>query len=114
MISPSSRNRVARFLAIGLVLVYLIIGIGAAACPVETSGDSHGRHHHGGPGHGAIAHSLLCAWSCQVSPLLDLAPVAPISSPVLAVLAVLASTCTVVLAFGFGLIAARAPPADLP
>jgi len=111
MTKSASRVGFIRQLAVGLVVIYLAVGLFAAACPAasDPTAAAHG-HQHGGTEHGAAAHSLLCAWSCQVSPLLGLTTSAPVSGPILVVLGFLITVRTAIRTAISGPVAARAPP----
>jgi hypothetical protein len=111
MTNSTHRLGFPRYLAVGLVVIYLAVGLFAAACPADAvpAAQGHG-HHHGGAAHGTVAHSLLCAWSCQVSPLLDLTPATPLPEPLLLIVGILITTCLFVLSSSHGLMRARAPP----
>jgi len=100
----------AGYLAISLVLIYLAVGLLAAACPAEPATSPHGHRHAGASDHGTMAHSLLCAWSCQAGSALDLNQVIPVSGLVLVVVRIFAAAQAVVFSPVFNPIAARAPP----
>jgi len=51
-------------LAIGMVVLYAALAIGAAGCVSLDSGQPSSTHHHS-PSH--VAHSPLCAWACQAN-----------------------------------------------
>jgi hypothetical protein len=57
------KHRIAP-LAIGMIVVYAALAIGAANCFVLHAEQSSGHHH----GHSHVAHSALCAWACQINP----------------------------------------------
>jgi len=104
------RTRHAGYLAIGLVVIYLAVALLAAACPAEPSGELHGHRHAGASDHGTMAHTLLCAWSCQASTTLEFSHAGPVSSPILVVVGILASAHTVIFSSVPTRISARAPP----
>ena len=60
-------------LAIGMVVLYAALAIGAANCLVLHA-DPPTAHHHS---HSHVAHSPLCAWACQVSPSVAVAAAVP-------------------------------------
>lgn len=71
-------------LAIGMIVLYAALAIGAANCLVLHA-DLPTAHHHS---HSHVAHSPLCAWACQVSPSVAVAaavPVVAVSLPVVLV-----------------------------
>jgi hypothetical protein len=99
-----------RHLAVALVALYLTVGLFAPACPVESASAGHGHRHHGGAEHGVMPHSLLCAWSCQVSPLLDLAESSSLPGPVRIILSFVLAPVLKVLSSNVIHLPARAPP----
>jgi hypothetical protein len=59
-----------RSLALSCVLLYVIIGFVAGACPSlpdepSRTQSAHHRHHH--PPNKPAVHALACAWACHVS-----------------------------------------------
>ena len=110
---PGIRSGRAGLLAISLILIYLAVGLLAAACPAEPATSPHGHRHAGGSEHGAMVHSLLCAWSCQAGSALDLGHTYPVSAPLLPVVGLLAVAHRVVFSSIISLVAARAPPVRL-
>jgi hypothetical protein len=64
-------------LAIGMVVLYAALAIGAAGCLVVHS-EQPPYHQHS---HSHVAHSALCAWACQINPVV----IVPAAVPVVAV-----------------------------
>ena len=60
-------------LAIGMVLLYAALAIGAANCLVLHA-EQPPPHHHS---HSHVTHSALCAWACQVNPTVAVLAAAP-------------------------------------
>lgn len=60
--------------AVGMVLLYSALALGAAGCLLIPSAAPEHEHHT--PSH--AAHSTLCAWACQVNPTVSLHAAAPI------------------------------------
>jgi hypothetical protein len=54
-------NTGMRSLALSCVLLYVIVGFVAGACPTSEGQTAH--HHH----HKPIAHAFACAWACHAS-----------------------------------------------
>jgi hypothetical protein len=93
-------------LAIGMIVLYAALAIGAANCLVLHSEQPTAHHH----GHSHLAHSALCAWACQANPTVIIPAVVP-SAGTFVVMAMLAFAGTTPPS---GIVAAasrsRAPP----
>jgi hypothetical protein len=68
--------------ALGMVLLYAALALGAAGCLFMPK-EEHEHDHHA-PTH--AGHSTLCAWACQVNPTVSLHAAAPILTTVLLVM----------------------------
>ncbi|HTL60668.1 MAG TPA: hypothetical protein VL261_03390 [Nitrospira sp.] len=93
-------------LAIGMVVLYAALAIGAANCLVLHAEQPQGHHH----SQSRVAHSALCAWACQVNPTVMVAapiPLAAISTIVARLYLQNSATSTAPLA---SLLTSRAPP----
>ena len=66
-------------LALGMVILYAVLAVGAANCLVLHAEQP--QTHHQSQSHSA--HSALCAWACQINPSVVL----PASVPLMAVTA---------------------------
>jgi hypothetical protein len=93
-------------LAIGMVVLYAALAIGAANCLVLHAAQPPAHHH----SQSHVAHSALCAWACQINPTV----IVPAAIPMLAVSTVVArlrlvdsAACS---AFPSLLFPSRAPP----
>jgi hypothetical protein len=67
--------------AVGMVLIYVALAIGAAGC-LDLRAEKSNQAHHDGQHH--ASHSSFCAWACQVNPtaaVLAVAPLATIFAP---------------------------------
>jgi hypothetical protein len=64
-------------LAIGMVVLYAALAIGAANCLVLHAEQPPAHHH----SQSHVAHSALCAWACQINP----AVIVPAAVPMVAV-----------------------------
>src|SRR5262245_24065646 len=93
-------------LAIGMVVLYASLAIGAANCLALHVEQSPAHHH----SHSHVAHSALCAWACQVNPTV----IVPSAAPLVAISTVVArlslADSTAFIAFLRLLFSARAPP----
>ena len=67
--------------AVGMVLLYSALALGAAGC-VFMQGEERGHVHHS-PSH--ATHSTLCAWACQVNSMSSLQAAAPVLAGLLLV-----------------------------
>lgn len=67
-------KRWVAIVAVGVVLLYSAIALGAAGCAFMPQADSAHAHHT--PSH--AGHSVFCAWACQVNPTVTLQAAAPI------------------------------------
>jgi hypothetical protein len=94
--------------AVGMVLLYVVLTMGAAGClflHAQPSSQSH-HHHDQSP----AAHSLFCAWVCDVNPIAAPLTVAP-QVAVFALVAMLWLASTVLPVNSFQtLCSSRAPP----
>ena len=62
------------FVAVGMVVLYTALAIGAAGCLfMQAEGPGHAHH---APSH--AAHSTLCAWVCQVNPTVSIHAAVPL------------------------------------
>src|SRR5688572_17380384 len=52
-----------RSLALSCVLVYVLVGFVAGACPSSAGQTAQDHQHH----HKPITHALACAWACHAS-----------------------------------------------
>ena len=99
-------NRLIAPAAIGMVLLYAALAIGAANCLVLHA-DQPPSHHHS---QSHVAHSALCAWACQLNPTV----IVPTAVPLVAVSAVAARLHLAEAAAGSAFLrslhASRAPP----
>lgn len=59
--------------AVGMVLLYTVLAVGAAGCVFMPKAEPAHAHH--APSH--AGHSVFCAWACQVNPTVSLHVVAP-------------------------------------
>jgi len=93
-------------LAVGMVVLYAALAIGASNCLVLHAEQPPAHHH----SHSHLAHSALCAWACQINPTVTI----PAAVPLVAVLTVAARLCqtdsTVHAAFLPSESSSRAPP----
>jgi hypothetical protein len=64
-------------LAIGMVVLYAALAIGAANCLVLHAEQPPAHHH----SQSHVTHSALCAWACQINPTV----IVPAAVPVVAV-----------------------------
>jgi hypothetical protein len=69
-------------LAIGMVLLYAALAIGAANCLILHAEQPPAHHH----SQSHLAHSALCAWACQINPTVAV----PAAVPLVAVATVVA------------------------
>jgi hypothetical protein len=69
-------------LAIGMVLLYAALAIGAANCLILHAEQPPAHHH----SQSHLAHSALCAWACQINPTVTV----PAAVPLVAVATVVA------------------------
>ncbi len=56
-------NTGMRSLALSCVLVYVLVGFVAGACPSSAGQTAQDHQHH----HKPITHALACAWACHAS-----------------------------------------------
>jgi hypothetical protein len=95
-------------LAIGMVVLYAALMVGASGCLFLHAEQSGPVHHHDGQSH--VTHSALCAWACQINPTVIVHTVVPLG----AVFALVAMLWLVGVTPHTGLFAAtfrsRAPP----
>jgi hypothetical protein len=80
--SSTRKNEMKRgfaTVAIAVLLVYVVLVFGAAGCLFVQL---HGLHHAHESGSHA-AHSMLCAWLCQVNPTVSLHAAAPLLAGVI-------------------------------
>jgi hypothetical protein len=61
-------------LAIGIVVLYAALAIGAANC-LALHAEQPPAHHHS---HSHVAHSALCAWACQINPTVTVPAAVPL------------------------------------
>lgn len=61
-------------LAIGMVVLYAALAIGAANCLVLHA-EQPPPHHHS---HSHVTHSALCAWACQINPTVAVPAAVPL------------------------------------
>ena len=92
--------------AIGMILLYAALSIGAANCLVLHAEQPPSHHH----SQSHVAHSALCAWACQINPTV----IVPTAVPLVAVSAVAArlnlADAVGGTAFLRSLFSSRAPP----
>ncbi len=67
--------------AVGMVLLYSALALGAAGCLFMPATEPAHAHH--GPSH--AAHSVFCAWACQVNSMSSLQAAAPVLAGLLLV-----------------------------
>lgn len=92
--------------AIGLVLLYVALTVGAAGCFFLHALPSSHHHHDQSP----AAHSVLCAWVCEVNPIVAALTAVP-QAALFAFVALLWMAGTVPPANSFQtLCRSRAPP----
>lgn len=93
-------------LAIGMVVLYAALAIGAANC-LLLHAEQPPAHHHS---QSHVAHSALCAWACQINP----AVIVPAAVPVVAVSTVVTrrrqTDVTTHTLFSISEFPSRAPP----
>ncbi|SPP63738.1 hypothetical protein [Nitrospira lenta] len=93
-------------LALATVAVYLTLSFSAAACLLTHQAYPSAPHHHGD----GAAHSLLCAWACQVNQPVDGLSAAPELQPLaLAVFVLVVASIRSSLFFPY-FSPSRAPP----
>jgi len=68
-------------LVVGMVLLYSVLAVGAAGCLFMPATEPAHAHH--GPSH--AAHSVFCAWACQVNSMSSLQAAAPVLAGLLLV-----------------------------
>jgi hypothetical protein len=61
-------------LAIGMVVLYAALAIGASNCLVLHAEQPPAHHH----SHSHVTHSALCAWACQMNPTVSVPATAPL------------------------------------
>jgi|SRR5690349_13413714 hypothetical protein len=93
-------------LAIGMVVLYAALAIGAATCLVLHAEQPQTHHH----SQSHVAHSALCAWACQINPTVIIAspvPLVAVSTIVARLIFDDSPDCT---ALHCSLFSSRAPP----
>jgi hypothetical protein len=93
-------------LAVGMVMLYAALAIGAANCLVLHVEQPPAHHH----SHSHVAHSALCAWACQINPTVIVStpvPLVAISTVVARLSFADSAACTAFLCSPFS---SRAPP----
>jgi hypothetical protein len=93
-------------LAVGMVVLYAVLAMGAANCLVlhaeQPPYHQHSQSH--------VAHSALCAWACQINPTVIVATTVPLVA-LSTVVARLCSTDSLTdTALFTSLFSSRAPP----
>jgi hypothetical protein len=63
-------------LAIGIVVLYAALAIGAGNCLVLHAEQPPAHHHHDSH----VTHSALCAWACQVNPTVTVPAALPLAA----------------------------------
>lgn len=73
-------------LAIGMVVLYVALAIGAAGCLFLHTEQPRSGHHHS---QSHVAHSAFCAWACQANPAVSI----HIAAPIVLIFALLGLLC---------------------
>jgi hypothetical protein len=94
-------------LAIGMVLLYASLAIGAANCLILHA-EQPAAHHHNSHSH--VAHSALCAWACQINPAVTVPAAVPVVAVTIVITRLSLSDSTAGTAFPCSLFSSRAPP----
>jgi hypothetical protein len=100
-------NRCLAPFAIGTVVLYAALAIGAANC-LLLRGDLPTAHHHNSQS--PVTHSALCAWACQANPTVAILTAVPLVAALalVAMLGIAVSSVATVISISGSL--ARAPP----
>jgi hypothetical protein len=96
--------------AIALIGIYAALMLLAAACPADPALPGSGHRHHHTAHHDKAAHTLLCAWACQISSPSTVIALQHVLWPALFLIGVLLNASLCDRSTNRALIRTRAPP----
>jgi hypothetical protein len=95
-------------LAVGMVVLYAALAIGAANCLVLHAQQPPAHHH----SHSHVTHSALCAWACQINPTVTVPSAMPLAAVSIVVARLRRREITISTPFFSSESPSRAPPSS--